>query len=428
MLAENVAPGSSPWSWLIGQTQTGSLPAGGSYKVRVATMDGSVQDVSDAPFLLREGPKPAIILAPIHDRVTPPALLFGRPRLAVTIINLVRNASGYGIVFGYKNAGNGPLPRRSELTVKPDYRVLIDDREVDKGDLFIPENPPAGPGWELATFSGGFVNFPVNEPHPWNIGDRITILLNERNALNMGTASKTSALRLIALTAGYDLAFPGPAVIDWNANKARVTITKVGSTPEKSKKIILNYGIRYTHQNTMGGGGANDAVVYVPSGPYRETRSKEFPATGPFPLQVDIPLDPSSPYYELEFHIRTDGRDQFDERNDDLAPARFDRPGIPAGPRIQSVSFTPYTDAKGEAKLKTVIALRNGSGQTWSGLHLVMKRNDAGVGEWKGFGLGAGAGSQVNHYGPPAGYHNYFNFYLYDAGNNLIDSRQEIYY
>ncbi len=143
---------------------------------------------------------------------------------------------------------------------------------------------------------------------------------------------------------------------------------------------------------------------------------------------MDIPLDPSSPYYELEFHIRTDGRDQFDERNDDLPPTRFDRPGNPPGPRIQSVSFSPYTDAKGEAKLKTVIALRNGSGQTWSGLRLVMKRNGSGVGEWKGFGLGAGAGSQVNHYGPPAGYHNVFNFYLYDAGNNLIDSRQEIYY
>ncbi len=281
VLAENVAANSSPWSWLIGQTQAGPAPAGGSYKVRVASMDGSVQDVSDAPFLLREGPKPAVIHAPIHDRVPP---IFPRPKLAVTAIGLVRNASGYGIVFGYKNAGDGALPRRSELAVKPDYRVLIDDREVDKGDLFIPQTPPAGPGWEMPAFSGGTIAFPVSEPHPWNIGDRITILLNERNALNMGTASKTSALRLIALTAGYDLAYAGPAVVDWNANKARVTITKVGSTPQNSRKIVLSHGIRYYHTNTMGGGGANEAVVYVPSGPYRETRSREFPITGPFPL------------------------------------------------------------------------------------------------------------------------------------------------
>jgi hypothetical protein len=280
----------------------------------------------------------------------------------------------------------------------------------------------------MTTFSGGSIPFPGHEPRPWNIGDRITILLNERNALNMGSASKTSALRMIALTAGYDLAFAGPAAIDWSASKAQVTITKVGSTPQNSRKIILSCGIGYSHTNTLGGSGANEAVVYVPSGPYQETRSKEFPITGPFPLRWEIALDSTSPYYELEFHIRTDGRDQFDERNDDLAPARFERPGIPPGPRIQSVSFSPYTDAKGEAKLKTVIALRNGSARAWGGLHLVMKRNGSKVGEWQGFGLGAGAGSNISHYGPSAGTHTVFNFYLYDAGNHLVDSRQEIYY
>ena len=424
VIAENIGPQVTPYLWTVGQTQSGTAPAGASYKVRVATMDGSVQDMSDNPFTIQEAPKPAIIHAPIHDRLPP---IFPKPRLAVTAIGLVRNPNGYSIVFGYQNAGNAPLPRGSELAVKPDFRVLIDDREVGKGDLFIPESPPAGPGWEFTAFSGGTIRFPVNEPHPWNIGDRITILLNERNVLNMGAASKTSALRLIALTAGYDLAFSGPPAIDWNASKARLTITKVGSTPQKSRTIVLSYRIAYYHKNTMGGGGANEAVVYVPSGPYQETRSKEFPITGPFPLHWDLILDPTSPYYELEFHIRTDGRDQFDERNDDLPSARFERPGIPPGPRIQSVSFSPYTDAKGEAKLKTVIALRNGSPQAWGGLHLVMKRNGSKVGEWQGFGLGAGAGSSVNHYGPPAGYHHVFNFYLYDAGNNLIDSRQEIY-
>jgi hypothetical protein len=425
VIAENIGAQITPYLWTVGQTQSGTAPAGASYKVRVATMDGSVQDMSDNPFTIQEAPKPAILRAPSHDRVPS---LFPKPRLEVTAIGLVRNAGGYGIVFGYKNAGDGPLPRRSELTAKPDYRVLIDDREVDKGDLFIPESPPAGPGWEMTTFSGGSIQFPANEPRPWNIGDRITILLNERNALNMGAASKTSALRLIALTAGYDLAFAGPAAIDWSASKARVTITKVGSPAQNSRKIVLSCGIGYTHKNTMGGGGANEAVVYVPSGPYRETRTKEFPIAGPFPLHWDLLLDPTSPYYELEFHIRTDGRDQFDERNDDLPPARFERPGIPPGPRIHSVSFSPYNDAKGEAKLRTVIALRNGSGQSWGGLHLVMKRNGSKVGEWQGFGLGAGAGSTVNHVGPPAGANNIFNFYLYDAGNNLIDSRQEIHY
>lgn len=401
--------------------------APGAYQVRVGSLSAESLVFGDSGKLTIQSCAPAGRNLPDYRTLPPPHPFFA-PKLAVTSINLVRNAGGYGIIFGYKNVGTGALPKRSQLTVKPDYRVLIDDREIDQGDLFIPESPPAGPGWEVTTFSGGSIQFPVYEPHPWSIGDRITILLNERNALDMGTATKSSALRLIALTAGYDLAFSGPAVIDWNANKARVTITKVGSLPEKSKKFFLNCGVSYYHQNTMGSGGANEGVVYVPSGPYQENRSLEFPITGPFPLHADIVLDPTSPYYVVEFRIRTDGRDQFDERNDSLPPVRFERPGIPAGPRIQSVSFAPYTDSHGDAKLRTVIALRNESGRAWGGLHLVMKRNDSKVGEWQGFGLGAGAGSNVTHYGPPAGYNNTFNFYLYDAANHLIDSRQEIYY
>ncbi len=179
-------------------------------------MDDTIEDFSDNVFAITPA---APVIVKLPERRLPPPFPLRSPKLAVTIINLVRNASGYSIVFGYKNVGNAALPKRHELTVKPDYRVLIDGREIDKGDLFIPESPPAGPGWEMTTHSGGSINFPVYEPRPWYIGKQITIILNERNALNMGSASKTSSLLPIVLTVGYDLAFAGPAVIDWNANR-----------------------------------------------------------------------------------------------------------------------------------------------------------------------------------------------------------------
>jgi len=43
------------YSWPIGQTVSGMAPAG-KYRIRVATMDNSCGDVSDAPFVIQEPP------------------------------------------------------------------------------------------------------------------------------------------------------------------------------------------------------------------------------------------------------------------------------------------------------------------------------------------------------------------------------------
>jgi len=323
VIAENLAPNSSPCSWLIGQTQSGPVSAGGSYKVRISTMDGSVKDVSDNPFLIREGPKPVIVKAPLLDRLPP---LLQRPKLAVTAIDLLPSSEAYFIVFGFKNAGNAPLPPASELPQKPDFKVVIDGREIGRGDLNVP-NEALAPGAEIKQTLGGFIKFPApGDPRPFCLGDQITITLNERNVLGLGSASKTSSLRLIALHNFYDLAL-NPVTYDWNEGVAHLLVTKVGGgSPPRSKKFILNYTIRGYHPSGTVEHDWDEAVVDTP-GPFTWMRTRTILSTDTFPVHIDLPLSKTySTFYELEFEIRPEFRDEFDERNNALAPVRFDRP------------------------------------------------------------------------------------------------------
>lgn len=52
-IAGELAPGSSSYRWTVGEIIGGSVGAG-RYKVRVAAMDGSVKDISDAAFTVAE--------------------------------------------------------------------------------------------------------------------------------------------------------------------------------------------------------------------------------------------------------------------------------------------------------------------------------------------------------------------------------------
>jgi hypothetical protein len=226
------------------------------------------------------------------------------------------------------------------------------------------------------------------------------------------------------LTVGYNLAFGGPLTIDWSTNKASIMITKVGSTPQNSTYFRLQQTIRYYHTNTVHAG----ARVTYPDGPYTDVRSKDFPLTGPFPLRVEIPMEPS-PYYDLDFQIFTQNRDQFDERDDALPRARFERPGIPTGPRIHGIAFSTRADSRGKpTQLRTVIDLMNEAGHSVGGLHLVMKRNGSTAEEWKDITLAAGGKQLYINYGPlPEPYpKTSFQIFLYDSGGRLIDSRNEL--
>ncbi len=52
-IAGELAPGSSPYRWTVGEIIGGSAGAG-RYKVRVAAMDGGIKDISDAAFTIAE--------------------------------------------------------------------------------------------------------------------------------------------------------------------------------------------------------------------------------------------------------------------------------------------------------------------------------------------------------------------------------------
>jgi len=91
------------------------------------------------------------------ERLPPPLLKF--PSLEVSGIDLAPNADGFGIVFSYKNVGNGARPKASEVPVEPSYRVLIDGKETANGSLFIPAFA-AQPGWEQVGYFGGWIVLP----------------------------------------------------------------------------------------------------------------------------------------------------------------------------------------------------------------------------------------------------------------------------
>ncbi len=66
-IAEGLAPGSSPYSWTVGEMGRSAAPAG-EYRIRVITMDGETQDNSDGNFTIAAGSStpPASTLRIIH--------------------------------------------------------------------------------------------------------------------------------------------------------------------------------------------------------------------------------------------------------------------------------------------------------------------------------------------------------------------------
>ena len=105
--------------WPIGQTESGPAPAGKYYKIRVATMDNSCEDVSDAPFVIQVPPPP---LGPgnvfkkklsvnVNPGITTPVPL--KPDLIVCkILPHILDKSLYlqKLQFRVHNIGKGPSP------------------------------------------------------------------------------------------------------------------------------------------------------------------------------------------------------------------------------------------------------------------------------------------------------------------------------
>lgn len=234
LIATNRAPAASPFAWTVGQTASGAAPEG-SYKVRVSALDGSVMDESDAPFTIRAGSvppetppsgQPAVFRArPDLDATR----LLKLPRLEVSGIDLAPNAEGFGIVFNYKNVGQGALPKASEVKEKPRYRVLVDGRETASGSLFIPAFA-APQGWEQKGYFGGWIVLPgllQAEEDNWHIGQTITVHINENKAMGMESHSLSLPLKPIALKYKCDALINGVS-LDWQTHELTVSLRYEG--------------------------------------------------------------------------------------------------------------------------------------------------------------------------------------------------------
>ena len=416
--------GQKVYSWKVGAMQGGGAAAAADgYKVRIKAVSQDWFDQSNGTFKI--GAKGPVIMAPRFPE-TPAPFLF-KPKLAVTAISLIPNGSGYGIVFGYKNVGNGSLPRRHEMAVKPDYKVLIDGRQIDAGDLWIPESPPAGPGYEQPTNSGGFINFPgQGVPCCWSIGNQITIILDERNALGAGPASKTSSLRLIALPVGYDLAL-GPVTFDWTRCAVSVMVTKVGGgSPQLSKSfsvIVGGYGYHPADQLHAGPG---EATVTTPEGPF--TVSSEpvvIPAAGPFPFHAENKLGgPYSLFYDLTVRVVAYDRDEIDEGNNTVR-IRFTRPSVLQGPVIESLKVQETQDSAGKPILVPTVVVNNKTPNPYVALRLVLKKNTSTMREWAIPTLDAGVSRTFEASEPRPGGHFriIYDVYLYGGGGSVLDAK-----
>jgi hypothetical protein len=424
-IAPDLPVGQKTYAWKVGALEGGTAAAAADgYKVRIKATSQPWYDQSKGTFKI--GPKAPVVMAPRRPEV-PVSLLF-KPKLAVTAITLTVNASGYGIIFGYKNVGNGSLPRRHELAVKPDYRVLIDGRQIDAGDLWIPENPPGGPGYEQPTNSGGLIPFPgVGVPSPWSIGNQITIILDERNVLGNGPSSKTSSLRLIALPVGYDLAF-GPVTFDWNNLKVSAPVTKVGGgSPQLSKSFTVSIAGYGYHPADNLHSGPGQGTVTIPEGPFTilMDRVAEIPTTGPFPYRVEKPLSgPYSLFYDLTIRVVAYDRDEIDESNN-LVRIRFTRPSVSQGPVIDSFRVLDKQDSAGKPILVPSITLNNKTPNPYTALRLVLKRNASTMREWAIPTLEAGAARvyEASERTPSGHYRIIYDVYLYGGSGSVLDAK-----
>lgn len=162
----------------------------------------------------------------------------------MTEIDLAPNAEGFGIVFSYKNIGNGALAKAGAATVKPTYRVLLDGRETASGTLFLPALA-APPGWEQKGYFGGWIVLPAagvaGDSH-WHIGNTIAVSINENKALGMASHSQSLPLKPVAMKYKFDLVRNG-VTLDWDKRVLTVCLRLDGKVPAGRELFV--YAGRY---------------------------------------------------------------------------------------------------------------------------------------------------------------------------------------
>ena len=209
------------------------------YKLVIRAVDGF-------PF----GESPSIMIGsgarPLHIKEERSSSFLKLPALSVSGANLTADDDGFVITFSYKNSGTGPLPKGSEMPVKPNYRVHIDNREVALGSLIFPAFQ-APPGWEVPSFYGGKIKYPFLFDYGWTIGNLITVRINENRVNGMASDSETYNLKPLALNSGYDIMITG-ATLDWNAGILKTDIRIDGNFGSYEQIYLFD-----THPNYSAG-------------------------------------------------------------------------------------------------------------------------------------------------------------------------------
>jgi len=205
-------------------------------------------------------------------------------------------------------------------------------------------------------------------------------------------------------------------------------ITKVGANPQLSKEFFLNLTIRGYHPKETKDTPRHVATVTYPEGPFTQSSSTSIPAGSAFPQRLELPIcGIYSTFYELEFNVRPDYRDEFDERNNSAPRVRYNRPEAQRGPRILSIVHSDVRYGNDEQRIQTAITLFNKDSRPYGGLRLVVKRNGTQIQEYRNIAIGAD--KQVIYMKDSAMAPHYpyivFDAYLYDSGGTLLDARSE---
>ena len=175
---------------------------------------------------------------------------FFLPRLIISDLKVNQNGNFYVFNLAYKNVGTGALPKASDMAVKPDFRILIDDREINHGFLYVPE-AAAGPGWENPAFYAGRVQLPAatSFDFSWFLGNMVTVKINENHAAGSTSDSQTYNLRNMALIGSYDLMIAG-ASMDWVKEVLTITIRIEGPTGNMTKFQLFENSVPFQFNGT----------------------------------------------------------------------------------------------------------------------------------------------------------------------------------
>jgi len=209
------APNTGSFAWQM----PGDIPDG-SYKIRVKVKNEAVSGDSGA-FTIKTGPK---VYQPLASAAKDVGIALKFPALSIYQAGLVPYDDKFMVTFGYKNSGTGPLPKSSEMPIKPSFRVLVDNREVNQGSLSFPAFP-APPGWEVPTFYA--CDLKRQASGIWDptiaIGNQLTVKINENKVNGMAGDSQTYNLRTMALNYAPDLMI-SEVTLDWNTGVLTATI------------------------------------------------------------------------------------------------------------------------------------------------------------------------------------------------------------